>query len=265
MKVLLRAWVAGVVLFMVGCQTVPPPTHRELNPNQVTIAGSYARLAEGGFGTQVRVGDLLEWGDFGLGTFEGLDGEMILDGGRMYRAALTGEVEPVAPEMGSPFAVVTWFDADRFVDLSNVTMTRFLGALNLQWGGDEHPIAIRTRGTFSWMVTRSVEAQEEPYPRLEAALAGQMESRLEEVEGIMVGYYFPASFRSFHPAGYHFHFITEDRSRGGHVVDFHLRQGRVELNAADQVTLILPRDVSPYRFGAREPRPVGALYAPAAR
>jgi hypothetical protein len=74
---------------------------------QVSTAGA---LVEGLYQGAVSVGVVREHGDFGLGTFEELDGEMVVLDGIAYRVGGDGAVTVVDDEAGTPFAVVTRFD-----------------------------------------------------------------------------------------------------------------------------------------------------------
>jgi acetolactate decarboxylase len=41
-------------------------------------------------------------------------------------------------------------------------------------------------------------------------------------------------------AGYHLHFLNSDRTGGGHILDFSLEHGKVEVSGASQLHLSLP-------------------------
>jgi len=66
-------------------------------------------LLAGGYDGDTTVGEMLRHGDFGLGTFNGVDGEMIVLDGQTYRATTDGLAHPVAPTELTPFAVVVPF------------------------------------------------------------------------------------------------------------------------------------------------------------
>src|SRR6202171_5358217 len=66
-------------------------------------------LVEGIYQGAVRVGTLREHGDLRLGTFENLDGEMVVLDGQFYPARSDGSVRECDDDVLSTFAVITRF------------------------------------------------------------------------------------------------------------------------------------------------------------
>src|SRR5438105_6018150 len=66
-------------------------------------------LVQGIYQGAVRVGTLREHGDLGLGTFENLDGEMVIVDGQFFQARSDGSVRECDDDVLSPFAVITCF------------------------------------------------------------------------------------------------------------------------------------------------------------
>ena len=56
--------------------------------------------------------ELKKHGDFGIGTFDALDGEMIVLDGVVYQAKADGHIYQAADNLTTPFATVTYFDSD---------------------------------------------------------------------------------------------------------------------------------------------------------
>ena len=56
----------------------------------------------------------------------------------------------------------------------------------------------------------------------------------------MVGFRVPAYAASLNVAGFHLHFLTADRKGGGHVLDFVLKGGEIEIDELSKLLLILP-------------------------
>jgi acetolactate decarboxylase len=102
-----------------------------------------------------------------------------------------------------------------------------------------HP-AFRIEGQFSSMKVRSVNRQVRPYPPLAEVVKTQSVWTLKEVRGTLVGFWFPESLRHLNVPGYHFHFISDDRSAGGHVLDLALTRGQAQMEALETVTVALP-------------------------
>jgi len=177
-------------------------------------------LMKGIYEGQMTVGELRPYGDFGLGTFEALDGEMVELDGRFYQVKLDGSVYAVPDSIKTPFAAVTFFDNDKAVgldrqlDLNGLQsyMDTLLPGVNLFY-------AVRIDGKFSYMKTRSVPAQVIPYPPLTAAVKDQQVLEFRDVEGTMIGFRCPPYIEGVNVPGYHFHFLDKDRKQGGHVLD----------------------------------------------
>jgi acetolactate decarboxylase len=84
---------------------------------QVSTSGA---LVAGVYESEVSVRTLLEHGDFGLGTFADLNGEMVIVDGRAYQIQGSGSVSEASAGAGAPFAVVTWFEPSIDVSIRSV-------------------------------------------------------------------------------------------------------------------------------------------------
>lgn len=183
---------------------------------QVSTSGA---IVEGLYDGCVSIGELRSHGDFGLGTFEGLDGEMVMLDGRCYRARGENDVTEPDPVELTPFAVVTNFVADRRVSLGTVTSVADLEQqLDPHRLGDNLFVAIRIDGTFDALRLRAACRTDGSVPLLEAT-ANQREWTLEGATGTLVGFWSPVYARSIAVAGYHLHFLSDDHTSAGHVLD----------------------------------------------
>jgi acetolactate decarboxylase len=200
-------------------------------------------LLTGVYEGPVTVGDLLRHGDFGLGTFDSLDGEMVVLEGIVYQVNAAGRVQAMAPETRTPFAAVTRFQPQVIVtathggDLAALIreIDRALPSLNYFY-------AVRVDGEFTAVRTRSVPRQTPPYVPLAEVVKDQAVFDLAEVRGTLVGLRCPAYSKGFNVPGYHFHFLTDDRQAGGHVLALTLRRGEVQVMPIRDVRLMLPAD-----------------------
>jgi acetolactate decarboxylase len=177
-----------------------------------------AALVEGLYQGAVRVSRLLSHGDFGLGTFTDLDGEMVVLDGVCYRISSSGEVNPVEGDRLIPYAVVTRFDAEfskQFHQLAS--FSDLVSACDDLRESDNVFYAFRVEGRYSRVKTRVMTAVREG-TGLTAAASGQEEFLFNEVEGTLVGLWSPGFAGSFSVPGYHFHFLSTDRQKGGHVL-----------------------------------------------
>ncbi len=202
-------------------------------------------LLEGVYDGDTTVEDLLRHGDFGVGTFDALDGEMIVLDGRCYRLRADGSVSVAAAADRTPFAVVTFFDAtvEAWVegplgaDEVHLQAEAMMDSANVIY-------AVRLQGTFSTMRTRTVLAQTHPYPPLGEATANEPIVDRVDITGTICGFRTPDYARGIGVTGYHLHFVDDDRRYGGHVLDFTLARGQLAVDATSDLHLSLPHSAS---------------------
>ncbi len=230
------------LLSLVGCGSNPQVATPEVNRDVIYQVSTYGALSNGIFGAEINFAFLKKQGDFGLGTLEGLDGEMVaLDGG-FYQVKSDGTVHPIEDEARSPFAMITFFDNDlEETPSDSFTYSRLTSHLDNLLLSRNIFYAIRVDGDFEFVKARSVPKQEKPYPTLEAALLTQTVFELHNVSGTLVGFWSPSYTGQIVTAGYHFHFITSDRKAGGHVLDCQLRKGVIRIDQTTVLDLELPR------------------------
>jgi acetolactate decarboxylase len=190
----------------------------------------------------MRIGELKRYGDFGIGTFDALDGEMICLDGAFYQIKADGIAYPVSDSLTTPFAVVTPFEADKTVPVQDI---RDYEALQRAVDGliPDKTIfyAIKVEGHFTYIKTRSVPRQKEPYPPLVEAVKNQTVFEFSDVKGTIVGFWCPDSAKGVNVPGYHLHFITQDRKAGGHLLACQLRQGTIAVDYTSQFHMVLPQ------------------------
>lgn len=180
-------------------------------------------------------------GDIGIGTFDALDGEMVALDGVYYQVTVDGTVRVADDTMTTPFATVTFFDADRTIPVSDrLDSTAATALIDDALPSTNMPYAVRIDGYFSGMKVRSVPRQEKPYPRLVDAVAHQRIFEYADVEGTVVGIFTPAFMDGLNVPGYHLHFISDDRRLGGHVLDFTIENGTIALDDTPEFRMILP-------------------------
>lgn len=215
-----------------------PPTP----PGEVYQTSTMGALLDGVYDGDVTVAELLAHGDFGLGTFNRLDGEMLVLDGTCHHLHADGSVAPAAGDERTPFAAVTRFAPDLRVPLTAPCDRRdLLRQLDEAIAGSANLIhAVRVTGTFEAVHTRTVREQQPPYPPLNEATAGQRESVVRDAAGTLAGFRTPAFEQGVSVAGYHLHFLDDERRRGGHALDFRLAHGTAEISTASELHLNLP-------------------------
>ena len=102
---------------------------------------------------------------------------------------------------------------------------------------------MRVDGRFDLVRARSVPRQRKPYPPLVDVVKEQRVFEFRDVDGTVVGFRFPDYAQSVNVAGFHLHFVTADRRRGGHVLECRMRHGTLRLDRSSDLHLELPPGV----------------------
>jgi acetolactate decarboxylase len=205
-------------------ESAPPPPRL----GRITQVSVINDLMIGRYGGVMPIPVLLRHGDFGLGTLDHLDGEMIVLDGRAYQVRGDGAVVRVGSDRWTPFATVTRFEQDGDFPCPRVGNLSDLDArLDDALGQKNNFLAVRVDGLFAAITLRSVHRQEPPYRPLGDVVKGQSVWTHGEVSGTLVGVRSPAWVGGLNVPGYHWHFLSDDRTIGGHVLDCRVREGRV--------------------------------------
>ena len=205
-----------------------------------TLALGYTRKV-------ITVGELMKHGETGLGTFEDVNGEMIAIDGKCYRAMEDGTVEETSGTRGVPFSSVAYMENYREFELSgNYDMTALKNELNNRIEEDfalNSMHVIQIHGTFEKIYARS----EAPYRAHHVTLKEMLDTTQTSFEfsnicGTLVGVYYPDYMDGINAAGWHLHFISDDRTKGGHVYEIKISQGSVRLAKKNCIEIQLPKD-----------------------
>jgi acetolactate decarboxylase len=201
---------------------------------------SSTALVEGVYKGEVTVGALREHGDFGLGTFAGLDGEMIVLDGRFHQVRSDGVAREVDDAAQTPFAIVTHFVPDRALDgVACGSLAELRTVLDGLRDSSDVFYAIRVDGEFERLRTRAMCRTEDGVPLVEAA-AHQPEFSLTHVQGTLVGFWSPEYAKTLSVPGYHLHVLTGDRRAGGHVLECRGRPLRIQIQRELDLRVSLP-------------------------
>lgn len=199
-------------------------------------------LLQGVYDGDTTVDDLREFGDFGLGTFNGLDGEMIVWKGHFYRAAFDGQVTEAEGHFKIPFADITKFDSHESFSLpSNITFDEACRYVDSLVPSKNIFFAMEIQGTFSKLTIRSIPRQSAPYRAMEKVIREQQQIReIVGVKGVLIGFRNPEFMKGSCIPGYHFHFLDENQKLGGHALDFVIDSGRVTIDQIEKFDMRLP-------------------------
>jgi len=212
----------------------------ERKENAVFLSAPINALVEGFYVENTSIALIKEHGDFGLGTFDYLDGEMVMLDGIVYQIRSDGKTYNVKDDEGSPFACVTFFNPDTFDDIEENTEPRDLyKLLNRLIPSENMLYAIRIDGTFSYVKTRAVSKSENYRPLVEATKE-QPVLHFYDIKGCLAGFYTPRFMESLSAPGYHLHFLTEDRQKGGHLIECELKKARIGIQHVPKLDVGLP-------------------------
>lgn len=184
------------------------------------------------------VGSLKGYGDFGIGTFDALDGEMVVLDGRVFRVQADGRAVVVPDDETTPFAAVTFFAPDRELDVPAGTDLESFSSVVDPPANFFH--AFLLEGRFKSVRTRSVPKQQKPFRPLVEVVENQPVFEFVDVEGALVGFYCPPFVTGINVPGYHLHFLTTDRTAGGHVLGFIVEKGTLKIDTLTRLVLQLP-------------------------
>jgi len=222
-----------LVVCMAGCCATQPNTITQVSTIDAILAGAY----DG----QMTCEELLSHGDFGIGTFDRLDGEMILLDDKVYQVRYDGTV--CSPRLGltTPFASVVAFGADIVKEVQGSMDYQGLETMVNKAAPNVNTFcAVKVIGRFSAVQTRSVPPQEKPYPPLTEVTKHQPVFDLSRLSGTIVGFRSPPYVKGIGVPGYHLHFISDDGTSGGHILQFTLEEGIVEIDVCNRFVMILP-------------------------
>lgn len=206
------------------------------------------------------VGELLEHGNLGLGTLDSIDGELIVLDGKAYQAkggTDHPQVVEVSPEMTLPYAAVIFHEAEVvFKQRFEMTDQELEERIASYYDGQNLFRSIKIKGRFARMHVRMIPKSSTDRKFADVATQ-QPEYTAEEISGTIVGFWTPEIFHGVSVAGYHLHFLSDDHSFGGHVMDYIISEGIVELGAVDQLDQRFPVQDRKYlfaQFDAKEVR-----------
>jgi len=236
-----------IALLTFGCAHGPryQDTVFQNAPINALLAGCYT-------GT-TRVADLSKQGDFGIGTLDALDGEMVALDGVFYQIQADGKALRLEGSSLSPFATVTLFNEGPTVSIPRAMgYELFQAFLDSKRSSENLIYAIKVDGKFSSLKVRSAARQQKPYPVLTEAIKDQKVFELKDQEGTLVGFWFPKYVAGVNVPGYHFHFLNKDRTLGGHVQDLQVEDARIQIDTSHGFKMHLPGNAEFLKFQFEE-------------
>jgi acetolactate decarboxylase len=216
------------------------PDNQHLRHSSLYLCAPINALVEGIYDEKIPMSEIRAHGDFGLGTFDHLDGEMVMLDGKVYQCTADGKVSLVEEECFTPFAGVTFYQTHSIDVLEheldyagfNEWLLSLLPSRNMFY-------AIRLEGTFSHVKVRSVPKQESYRPLVEVA-KDQPVFNFHNIEGTLAGFYTPTYMSSISVPGLHLHFLSEDLQHGGHLLECSPQKLNAGIQFINKLELSLP-------------------------
>ncbi len=235
----MKRFVASLLVLLLSIAALSSQEQKRLAVQYST----FDALSAGLYDTNFEIGQLRQYGDSGLGTFENLDGEMILLDGSFFQIKADGNAFAVSDSVKTPFANVCIFKQDIEIPIKkDMTFTEIKNEIMNSLPSKNAIYAIRIEGRFKTMTTRSVPAQETPFLPLADVLKQQQKIRkVLRMRGDIVGFYFPPMMKGICIENIHMHFIAADKKSGGHVLDFVIEVGNIRIGEMKEFLLLMPQ------------------------
>lgn len=187
--------------------------------------------------------DLLEYGDLGIGTFDQMEGEMVMVDGTIYQVKADGKVYTPNLDNRTPFATVCRFHADESWTLGEPANLEALEKIIDERVANPNVFcAVRVEGFFSFMRTHALQKQSKPYPPTADVVRACVRFEMKDVSGTIVGFRGPPYVRGINDTGYHLHFLSDDKTQGGHILEFVMDRGACSIDICSSHVVILPED-----------------------
>ncbi len=199
-----------------------------------------SRLLDGVYDGLISVKQLKEKGDFGVGTFDAIDGEMIVLDGIVYKAKGNGTVEIADDKETVPFANVTFFENSKSYAISKIeNYESLIQKLNEIISPKMNRFyVIKLSGAFSKIKVRSEYKQVKPFKPLAVVMkTDETIFDYENLDGDLVGLFCPNFMSSLNSTGWHFHFISNDKQKGGHIIELKMENAKFEFHEIDELEL----------------------------
>jgi len=237
---------SGYIIFLFaalfsGCTSRQKAAVEEQKLFQVSTIDA---LLQGDYDGYTSLKEISGKGNFGIGTVNALDGELILENGDFYQVKSDGKVYRPSSEMKTPFASVVKFSPEDSLEIRNVNFVRLKVMLDSLMQSKNYFYAIWLEGEFDSVRTRSVPVQHKPYPPLSVVTQNQPEFAIRQTKGKLTGFFCPDFVKGINIPGYHLHYLSDDKQLGGHLLDFQLKSGKLKLDKIRHFEMLLPESGS---------------------
>jgi alpha-acetolactate decarboxylase len=211
-----------------------------INYDEIYQTSMMSALLDGIYEGTTTFAELAQHGDFGLGTFNELDGEMVAFDGNFYHLRADATVSRVDPKQKTPFAIVTHFRSEMTYKIEHPMSSVEIEALIDKLTPSQNLFyAIRIDGKFQQVITRTVPHQKPPYPPMVEAIKLQPTFTFDHVSGTIAGFRSPHYAQGLAVAGYHLHFVNDTLTGGGHILSYTVEEGTLHIGQKNQLRIKL--------------------------
>ena len=244
MKNFFLTLIAFFCITLTGCSSYSCnscPSYIDKNDSIFQVSTINA-LIKGCYDSEITMAQLCQKGDTGIGTFNHLDGEMVMDQGKVYQVKSNGKVYPIHnTQQKTPFASVVHFKPDTTFNMTEeADLVQIKKEIKSRIKNPNALYAIRMQGQFEYVKTRSVPAQKKPYPPLTEDVKNQPIFEFENINGTIVGFLLPDYVQGLNVTSFHLHFLDSTKTKGGHLLNCKAKNIKISIDQKNNLTLTLP-------------------------
>ncbi len=229
------------LIFLI-CFLLPVISSAADQENMISQVSTSGAVFESLYDGVITFTELKKLGDMGIGYNQKMDGESICIDGRFYHFKEDGTAVESKENEKAPFYTMTFFksDTENFTN-RKFDLQKLKNYLLTMMPRKNSPYAIKISGKFSSVKLRTFIRQFKPYPSMNQVYRDQKEYNYTNIDGVLIGFYCPEFLSNINITGFHFHFISNDRKRGGHVLECDTSSINIEVIESGNLKIIVPR------------------------
>ncbi len=232
------------IIILLACNNTSPATatNGKKPHNEFYHYSLWAALVNKIYDGNLTIKEAKAHGDIGLGSYNGVDGELIMIDGILYQVPSSGEVKLPNDTMLIPYLNATFFDKEFSFDINDrVSYDSLRKKIERHFPSRNFFYAFKIHGEFDSLKLGSLQRQERPYQQgLDSLLPKRPTFNHKNISGIMVGFYCPDFIGDINVTGFHLHFLSDDKKVGGHVMEFTGKNFKVDMDKLTSYRFVLP-------------------------
>lgn len=207
-------------------------------------ASTLFALESGNYDYTISLEYFMKNGNFGVGTYNGLNGEAIFLDGVAYNATGSGNVKIMdIPQTGITFGQIVPFD--KTVPDETVLSFKDLPELEEKLAslfprGKNYFYAICAHALFDTITVRSGYKQRKPFRPFDIVASEMRQYSYNKIPGTLIGFFSPDYSKGLSEVGFHFHFLDDAHKVGGHVLALSGSDLKVKINLIDKYEIKFP-------------------------